>query len=247
MKKQHLAICESFYSIQGEGPSMGTPALFLRLAGCNLQCPGFSYRHPETGEHLGCDTKHVWRQGKLRSFDDILAFWETKTWLDKLAQGAHLVISGGEPLMQQTPLLAFILALKTRIPHVFIEIETNATQAMATPLIPHLNQINASPKLKCSGEPAEKRYLQHVLTQYAAATQCVFKFVVQTSEDVSEIDRDFVTPLNLSPDRIWLMPEGGTKDAIMEKSPWIIELCKQRGFRFTTRLHILLWGEVVGV
>jgi len=54
-----LSLVEHFYSIQGEGPFSGVPALFFRFAGCNLACPGFGVqtRSPRTGEMLtGCDT-----------------------------------------------------------------------------------------------------------------------------------------------------------------------------------------------
>ncbi len=54
-----LIISEMFYSLQGEGSSVGRPAVFLRLAACNLECPGFSYQDPITQQHLGCDTKLI--------------------------------------------------------------------------------------------------------------------------------------------------------------------------------------------
>ena len=40
MSKKDLAVSEDFYSVQGEGPTMGAPAVFLRLKGCNLTCGG---------------------------------------------------------------------------------------------------------------------------------------------------------------------------------------------------------------
>ena len=44
-----LQVNSIFYTIQGEGPFAGRPAIFIRLAGCNLQCPG-------------CDTEYTKRQ-----------------------------------------------------------------------------------------------------------------------------------------------------------------------------------------
>ena len=42
-----LRVSELFYSIQGEGPTLGKPSVFIRLAGCNLEC-------------VWCDTKYSW-------------------------------------------------------------------------------------------------------------------------------------------------------------------------------------------
>ena len=67
-----LIVSELFYSIQGEGASVGKPAVFLRLSGCNLRCDGFSYKDPVTGEHLGCDTKAVWTSGNKTTFSALL-------------------------------------------------------------------------------------------------------------------------------------------------------------------------------
>ena len=70
---------EIFYSLQGEGTRCGTPAVFLRLAGCNLACKW-------------CDTKHSWGNGILCT---------EKQVAEALAEYAchSLVITGGEPLL----------------------------------------------------------------------------------------------------------------------------------------------------
>ena len=119
----NIVIAEDFYSIQGEGAAAGVPAVFLRLAGCNLQCPGFSYKDPSTGEHLGCDSKAVWRRGRKVTFEELLHRWTRLGWVQALEQGAHLVITGGEPLVQQPRVLAFINYLDAILQRkVFIEI-----------------------------------------------------------------------------------------------------------------------------
>jgi organic radical activating enzyme len=116
MSKERLIVSEMFYSLQGEGPSIGHPAVFLRLAACNLECAGFSYRAPETGEHLGCDTKLVWKKGKPHTFEQIINEWQTQGWLEAFTYGAHLVITGGEPLLQQEKVAAFASYLAPYLP-----------------------------------------------------------------------------------------------------------------------------------
>jgi len=67
-------------------------------------------------------------------------------------------------------------------------------------------------------------------------------------DDVAESD-DWIARLRAageSYDRVLLMPEGRTPDALAKKSSWLPELCLKHGFRFTTRLHIILWGDERG-
>lgn len=246
--QEFLSLCESFYSVQGEGLSVGQPAVFLRLSGCNLRCNGFTYRDPHTHEHLGCDTKQLWREGRRTHLDVILPLWQTNGWLAHLNAGAHLVITGGEPVLQQGAVMHFLNRLDAACKnHIYLEMETNATLLLEPALLTRLDQINASPKLIHSGETREKAYNIEVLAQLAGTPKTVFKFVVAEPSDIEEIIRDYVSPFAINPRRIWLMPEGGTQESINQKKPWLVELCKQHCFNFTTRLHIDIWGEVVGV
>ena len=242
----HLVVSEQFYSIQGEGACLGMPAVFLRLAGCNLRCLGFSYRDPATGEHLGCDTKAVWRSGNKLNFHEIIEYWQAQGWLDKLNNGAHLIITGGEPLIQQASLVDFIKQLDFHCKP-FIEIETNATIKPVDFLMTRITQFNVSPKLSNSGETQAKAYHPEVLATFSNSDNAHFKFVISTQQDVDEVIKNFVQPLQLQPKNIWLMPEGGTAAEITEKQPWLVERCKQHLFNFTPRLQVAIWGEVTGV
>ena len=75
--------------------------------------------------------------------------------------------------------------------------------------------------------------------------EAYFKFVITGESDVEEVcalrDR-----YKLKPSRVLLMPEGRTPDALQKKSEWLSGECVKHGFRFTTRLHILLWGDERG-
>ena len=246
--KTSLVYCEDFYSVQGEGVSAGVPAVFLRLAGCNLDCLGFSYKDPETGEHLGCDSKAVWRRGKKIEFVDLLQRWRSNGWLSALQQGAHLVITGGEPVVQQTQLMAFIDALdaEAKCP-VYIEIETNGTLLLDLPLCQRLNQINVSPKLSNSGESRAKARVPEVLSQLSASNKTHFKFVVSEPVNINEILEHYVEPYKIPTSRVWLMPEGGTREQLQAKQAWVVEQCKTHLFRFSPRLQVAIWDEVTGV
>jgi len=79
-----LKIVEIFASIQGEGLRQGTPAVFIRLAGCNLRC-------------RFCDTKTAWEGGTERSVGRIAA---AAARLRKSFPAEWIVLTGGEPLLQ---------------------------------------------------------------------------------------------------------------------------------------------------
>lgn len=243
--REYLSVCESFYSIQGEGKTAGKPAVFLRLAGCNLRCNGFSYQDPDTGKHLGCDSKLVWMQGVKRRFKEILDYWGKQGWLQSLQKGAHLVITGGEPLLQQAALENFICQLDRCITNnIFLEMETNATLLPNDYLKNRINQFNVSPKLKNSGESV---YNFPTLQQFSNIPTAIFKFVISEPNDVDEVVAHYVEPLSLESTRVWLMPEGGTQSKINAIKPWLVELCKQHLFNFTSRLQVDIWSEVTGV
>jgi len=79
-----LIVNEIFYSVQGEGTSVGTPTVFVRLTGCNLRC-------------VYCDTEYAFYEGEKMTLDETIAEvgkYECKT----------VEITGGEPLLQKESL-----------------------------------------------------------------------------------------------------------------------------------------------
>jgi 7-carboxy-7-deazaguanine synthase len=81
MSKNTLRITEIFYSLQGEGKTVGLPTTFIRLTGCPLRC-GY------------CDTEYAFHGGETRSIDSIIA--------EVATLGGHYInVTGGEPLAQK--------------------------------------------------------------------------------------------------------------------------------------------------
>lgn len=117
-----LDVHSVFYTIQGEGPYAGFPAVFVRLAGCNLQCPL-------------CDTDYT---SKRELIAPVPLFDRVK----QVSSVCHLVvITGGEPFRQNlTPFVEYLLT------HGYsVQIETNGT--LYLPGFPyHLVSIVCSPK-----------------------------------------------------------------------------------------------------
>jgi organic radical activating enzyme len=187
-------------------------------------------------------------QAKRFSLASIITHWHEQGWLHRLMHGAHVILTGGEPLIQQAALTEFVNHLDRRLPMPpYLEIETNATFNISQVFAARLNQINASPKLLSSGESREKAYKPEVIYQLVALEKTIFKFVVGKPADIEEIIENYQRPFGILPARIWLMPEGGTLAAIDAKMPWLVDLAKQHLMHVSPRLHISIWGETTGV
>ncbi len=220
---QHLSgrIAEVFFSIQGEGATAGAPAVFVRLQGCSVGC-------------AWCDTKYSWdpASGREVALDDLVE--EAAAFPCRRS-----VITGGEPL--ESPLFSpLVEALKAR--SFALEVETSGT--LRPPAVP-ADQWNVSVKLAGSGVPEAKRINPEAIREFLRLGAW-WKFVVVDAADVIEVLR-LAERFALPRERILLMPEGIRPEEIMERSPWVWEECKRYGFRFSPRLHILLWGARRGV
>jgi len=104
VSKQPGGLPEIFHSLQGEGPTIGTATVFLRLATCNLAC-------------TWCDTKYTWDWDHYRYDDEVISM-ETSSVRDSILafDCPHLVITGGEPLLQQRDLTGLVAVVESRPP-----------------------------------------------------------------------------------------------------------------------------------
>lgn len=222
---------EIFSSIQGEGASMGVPSTFVRLAVCNLRCSW-------------CDTAYTWDWERFNRADQVLeSSPEAALAGVREHTPTNVVITGGEPLVQRHALVEFATSL--RAAGYRIEVETNGTVAPGE-LAPLIDQWNVSPKLASSGNEGLGRIRADVLRQFAAQSRAFFKFVVSEPEDLAEVE-SIVASTGAAADQVILMPEGRTRDELEARSPWVAEACTARGWRFSSRLHILIWGDRRGV
>jgi 7-carboxy-7-deazaguanine synthase len=230
---------EIFASLQGEGPSVGQPSTFVRLSRCNLACNW-------------CDTAYTWRfagDARPHRADTV---WDRAENQVNLAEddvagrivalgGDRLVITGGEPLLQGTA-LARLLAL---LPEMHVEIETNGTVAPHASLAPMVDQYNVSPKLAHSGNPSALALVPERLAAFAADPRAFFKFVVADPHDLVEVE-GLVGRFAIPRERVFLMPEGVDPATLNVRARWLAEACVRRGWRFTDRLHIHLYGDTRG-
>jgi len=240
---------ELFVSVQGEGPSVGRTSIFLRLSLCNLHC-------------VWCDTDYTWnwkgtafahrndRQTGYQKFDreqEIihLTVPEVAERL-RLFGVRRLVVTGGEPLLQQEPLWHLFELIYDPSQKWFIEVETNATIVPEPQLDSWVGQYNVSPKLANSQNPDHLRLRTDVLRWFADCPKAFFKFVVEEPGDFDEIEQ-LLRPYAIPEDRVWIMPQGTTSAELDQRLSWIAEQCIRRGYAISDRLHVRLWGSRRGV
>ena len=207
----------------------GTPSVFLRTYRCNLTC-------------TWCDTKYTWlNQANSEPGVDYRPM-KTEEVLDKVLSYdcKHLVVTGGEPLLHQELLAPVLSSLKQS--GYFIEVETNGTITPTAGTNEYVDCFNVSPKTSNSLVQETQRIRSDSLQALVRSRKAWFKFVVCETSDLVEVE-DMISRFTLPRERVLLMPEGTDATALLTRSRWLVEICEQKGFRFTPRLHILLFGN----
>lgn len=227
--------------IQGEGKSTGKKVMFVRTSHCNLHC-------------IWCDTPYTWnwtgtpflhpdKYDKDKEVHDI----EVSDVIKKLLKlGASdvkaVVISGGEPLLQQRELVTLLFLLKEA--GFWVEVETNGTIEPTARFIELIDQFNCSPKLANSTDPKCMRERANALNAIQKSGKATFKFVVSSHDDIAEI-LSYVETYKMN--EVYLMPEGRTVDELNAHEQMARELCVRHSFTFCQRLHIIEFGNKRGV
>lgn len=242
MKK--LAISEVFYSIQGEGKTVGIPSVFVRLGGCNLMCGGMGTQfdgelHNEA--EWRCDTVEVWMKAQSKEMKDIL----DEECIEAIKNGAHIILTGGEPTMQQTGLEDFIKYIKFDLKiNAYFEVETNGTIMPNEFLLNNIDLWNCSPKLKNSGNDKSITYKPEVIKELNKHNT-IFKFVVNGEKEWKEIQEDYLYLVDK--EKVYLMPAGENQELLNKTKEDVVEIAKKNHLNFTTRLHIEIWNKKTGV
>ena len=240
---------EIFHTLQGEGFSVGVPAVFIRSSLCNLHCSW-------------CDTDYTWnwkntpwkhQNDSLEGYEkfdksEYIVELDTVDIADTILQYncPRLILTGGEPLLQQEAWIDLLKILRQKNPAFVFEVETNGTISPTTAFTEFIHQFNVSPKLSNSENSETSRHKEHALKYFSNHKNAWFKFVIAAETDLTEINT-IIDNYSIHKDRVILMAEGRTLEALDQRRIWVAEACKSHGYRFGDRLHIRLWGEKRGV
>ena len=213
-----IPVCEIFESIQGEGRFAGVSAVFLRTAGCNLDCSW-------------CDSTY----SLTREDADDLTVEEIASRV-VASKARHLVITGGEPLLHQEALMRLAAA----VDDIEIEIETNGT------IEPRIEGAfySVSPKL-ASAQPDGPSAIRAEVLKAFLTVDSIFKFVVSTEEDWQQM-LDVVEAVGIPARSVYVMPQGTSDEQIRSSAIVLMPQIIAHGFNFSPRLQVWLWGDERG-
>jgi 7-carboxy-7-deazaguanine synthase len=227
-----MRIAEIFYSIQGEGRLTGVPSVFVRTSGCNLRCAwcdsGYTSWDPE-GDSLSV----------AEILDRVTAF-----------PTRHVVVTGGEPLI--APAIEELCAgLRERGFHITVETAATVFKPVACDLASLSPKLaNSTPHLRAGGRYAlqhdELRLQFDVIQAFMDCYDHQLKFVLDRPEDLDEVFSILRRLRGVDAAKVLLMPQGITAEELRERAAWLVEACKNHGFRYCPRLHIELLGNVRG-
>jgi 7-carboxy-7-deazaguanine synthase len=224
-------VSEIFYSVAGEGPDAGRPAIFVRFSGCNLRC--------KFGDSI-CDTPYT-------SYQPEVNMMKAKKILEKIKEYdcKYVILTGGEPTIQN--IRPLVLALKKQ--DYEVAIETNGSHPT------HKACRNViSPKVKENPDwPGFQKYYDDVCVNVMRADKnghdVFLKFVVE-GEDISEILSFLAKTMFLDKranrSRVYLMPEGITPEQVAKNGIWAWKKALEHGFRYCNRYHVQLFGNQRG-
>ena len=227
-----MQVLEIYQSRQGEGIWTGQPSVFVRFFGCPLSC-------------RFCDTAYARSDGEEDEFGADLTPEEIAGRV-LLLDLPHSVLTGGEPMMSPD-----IVELTKLLKEFDYQITIETAGIFFQPVICDLMSI--SPKLqntiptngdlesirKHNNERSKPEVVQELIIRY----NYQLKFVIDTEEDLYEVE-EYVSQLHgIVPSQVLLMPQAIDVETMHQKATWIEPFCATRGYRYCPRMQLMWYGN----
>lgn len=246
-----ITVAEMFGpTIQGEGPLIGRPTLFVRTGGCDFVCSWCDSMHAVDRKKFG---DKWFKLPASLIFDRLLG----------LSAGFPLLVSlsGGNPAIQP---LGELLDL---IREGGYESALETQGSIAQPWFAKLDWLILSPKGPTSGMPFNQVLLDRCVCSAGPETKVALKFVI-----FNDADYDFARGVCSPPFSDWQLPvylsagtdpapgpggqiempahaamrQNGMREQILRRTEWLVEkVSRDRWFGVTVlpQLHALIWGD----
>lgn len=222
---RNIRIIENFQSFQGEGPDVGKKMLFIRFKRCNR-----SGIKGEKGGCPWCDTQVKMRISSefdypIKDIQDLVDEFNT-----------NVTITGGEPTFSLN--LSQTADIINNIKCNLFNVETNGFD-----LLKLINEVNKNKNVKYILSPKlfiEEDYIFYAdLVNNIKDNEKVFIKLVYEDRELIIKFLEYLKTINFNTHRLYLMPEGKTKEEILEHSPIVFDACEKYLANFSSREHII--------
>jgi len=225
MQNEVVHLIENFTSFQGEGPDSGRRMIILRFKTCNKRCSW-------------CDTQvkmRITAEGTY-TLDEI----QTQIYRDQ----AGLMITGGEPTVEKHFYEAVSLLNKLTYPIANVESNGYNLVEMTDKVDPKKNvRFIYSPKVFNDTDYDDAMKTFHLLQHNDDVS---IKIVYDGSLIMDDFLKELSTSLSVSSkspfsasEKIWIMPQGTTKEDLIKNSATVFDICEKYNFNFSSRNHII--------
>jgi len=215
--------------------------------------------------HTGCDTyasiypefkKYMMDKTIDEVVDHVLSLTPEGKWTMSNGQDVHFILTGGEPLLGWQRFYVDLFEHPKMKDLKNVTFETNTTQTLHKDFEDYLRKQDrfqvtwsCSPKLSVSGEPWHTAIKPEIALSYYRIpnSQMYFKFVVADATDVDEVTKAVAeynqVGINVP---VYIMPLGGRSEEYKLNTKTVAELAMARGWRYTPRLHVDIFGNAWG-
>ena len=259
-----MRISEIFYSLQGEGFLAGVPSVFVRLAGCPLRCRwcDTKYAWEETAGQDYNIAGIIQTVGKWPCKFVVITGGEPminpnlpELVQDLKAAGKHITIeTAGIVFVPELPcdLMSISPKLSNSTPSTEDRSQKPALSAVVGTEIRSLaptsfDSAQDGPVVGAGGpENGRQKFSRSdiaVLRDLIDSYKYQLKFVVDSQDDLLEIQQTLKQIGNVDLEKVMLMPQAATRDELLATSPMVAEMCKSTGFTLCQRLQVLLWNN----
>ena len=241
--KKTLPVLELYTAVQSEGSRAGYPTIVVRTTGCTHRC--------YFGEGGWCDSWYTSihpEKGKY-TFNDIIKMYDENPHI------SEMMLTGGSPTMH--PKLVNELTHFAHERNIFITIETEGSHFLPTDY--PINLLSISPKFSNSVPVVGTVTPQgDIVTERLVETHNRLRLNIESIKQSIAYHRDYhIKPvldkeLSMVPEveeflkeckipnnKVWAMPAGDTREALIESYPIVMDFVRDRGWRFTGRAHIM--------
>lgn len=220
---------------------------FLSLPLVNTGCDSYASWHPAFKDlSPSYDTKEL--------VDRMLALTPNNHWVQDNGNDVHLVITGGEPLLGWQRAYQELLAHPQMADLKNLTFETNGTQDLNPKFEEYLAvwgaakereiTFSVSPKLSASGELWNEAIQPDVVAEYQKIGTTYLKFVVETEEHFTEVDRAVAEYRAAGfTGVVFVMPQGGVVAPYEKNRVKVADWALSKGYNYSPRLHVDLWGN----